>query len=95
MLYFCFLEYNPRLSDIPKKARVAYAKFMTKKMKDDLKTEDERLEELPGENQTDGTEEEETKGRKPSVTFQSKLVLNYHMTTFHSFNERPVSTRLR
>ncbi|XP_022912799.2 transient receptor potential protein [Onthophagus taurus] len=35
------LEYNPRLSAVPKRARVAYAKFMRQKLEQDEKAEEE------------------------------------------------------
>lgn len=37
--YSFFIEYNPRLSEVPRGARVAYAKFMTKKITVDYNQE--------------------------------------------------------
>lgn len=41
-----FLEYNPKLSEVPRGARVAYAKFMTKKLHEDYIKEGEEEEKI-------------------------------------------------
>lgn len=45
----CFsLEYNPKLAEVPKRARIAYAKFMTKRFQqnniEEIKEEEEKPE---------------------------------------------------
>ncbi|XP_018327431.1 transient receptor potential protein [Agrilus planipennis] len=55
------LEYNPKLSEVPKGARVAYAKFLTKKIKEDYTKQDDES----------GKESNTTTVSKPSIKFKS------------------------
>ncbi|CAG9859793.1 unnamed protein product [Phyllotreta striolata] len=60
------IEYNPKLTEIPKRARVAYAKFMTKKIQTEYHSETEKIpvsEDAPSKSQAADTK------RKQSVTF--------------------------
>ncbi|XP_056640149.1 transient receptor potential protein isoform X1 [Diorhabda sublineata] len=64
------LEYNPNLTEIPKTARVAYAKFMNKKIRFEYKSETERI----SENKEAGGEE--AIERKQSVKFEGAAISN-------------------
>lgn len=75
---FVWLEYNPKLVEVPKTARVAYAKFMTKKIQSDFSIENEidRNEEAEEENGKVARKSMKGPAPKPSVKFTGKYKIN-------------------
>nr|XP_023013242.1 transient receptor potential protein-like [Leptinotarsa decemlineata] len=65
------IEYNPKLSEIPRTARVAYAKFMTKKIEGDYKQDTvqvpDGLQEGKGNNTRDSTKSKQSVRCKQSI----------------------------